>query len=349
MTQTILITGGCGFLGTNITIAALERGLHVCVLDNLSRSGSISNLHWLQSRGLNNFVHGDIRIAGDIRDLIHRLKPDAVFHLAGQVAMTTSLADPYNDFLINAQGTLNLLEALRQVSPDTALIYASTNKVYGDLKHHTYTETNTRYICPDSPNGFNENEPLNFHSPYGCSKGSADQYCLDYARMYGLKTVVLRHSSMYGGRQFATEEQGWIGWFVDLAAQTKTGQKLDVSISGNGKQVRDILHAYDAAQLYFACLDAMPRISGCVFNAGGGMANSLSLLELLSHLETTCDIRIDIRYAPPRTSDQKIFVADNTTLQTATNWVPTIGITAGLHEMLNWSRSRLSKLNDQAR
>lgn len=340
MNQTILITGGCGFLGANLANAALQRNMRVCVFDNLSRTGASDNLAWLQSRGLTDFTHGDVRFAGDLRRLIGQLRPDAVFHLAGQVAMTTSLADPYNDFLINNLGTLNLLEALRECSPDTALIYASTNKVYGELDHHTYTEAATRYVCPAKPIGFAEDEPLNFQSPYGCSKGSADQYCLDYARMFGLKTVVLRHSSMYGGRQFATKDQGWIGWFVDLAAHTKTGGILRTSISGNGKQVRDILHAHDATRLYFSCLEAMPHISGRAFNAGGGMANSLSLIELLSRLESLCDIQIEVTRAPPRANDQKIFVADTTALQSATGWAPTINVPTGLDEMLHWSRSR---------
>lgn len=342
MTRKILITGGCGFLGANLTDAALQHNAQVCVLDNLCRTGASANLAWLRSRGLTDFVHGDVRIAGDVRRLIEHLKPNAVFHLAGQVAMTTSIADPYNDFLTNAQGTLNVLEALRQVSPDTALVYASTNKVYGDLEHHAYAETGTRYTCPARPTGFAEDEPLSFHSPYGCSKGTADQYCLDYARIFGLQTVVLRHSSMYGGRQFASEDQGWIGWFVDLAARTPLGQTLQASISGSGKQVRDILHARDAARLYFACLEAMPRIAGRAFNAGGGMPNSLSLVELLAHLETLCEIHIDIHRAPPRASDQKIFVADTAALSAATGWAPTIDTATGLQEMLNWSRSRLA-------
>lgn len=346
MTQTILITGGCGFLGANLTDAALRRGARVCVFDNLSRNGASTNLAWLQSRGLKDFVHGDVRVAGDIQRLIDQLRPNAVFHLAGQVAMTTSVADPYNDFLINAQGTLNLLEALRQTSPDTALIYASTNKVYGDLEHLIYTEADTRYVCPTHPNGIAENEPLSFHSPYGCSKGAADQYCLDYSRMFGLKTIILRHSSMYGGRQFATEDQGWIGWFVDLAARTPSRQTLHASISGNGKQVRDILNAHDAACLYFACLDSLPQIAGRAFNVGGGMANSLSLLELLSRLEILCDIHIDIQCLPSRASDQKIFVADTTALRSATGWAPTTDISTGLEEMLRWSRTRMATLKE---
>ena len=211
--------------------------------------------------------------------------PDAIFHLAGQVAMTTSIANPRMDFEVNVTGTHNLLEAVRQHSPDTIVVYSSTNKVYGDLEQYTYSENATRFVCNEHPNGFNENTQLDFHSPYGCSKGAADQYMLDYARIFGIKTVVFRHSSMYGGRQFATYDQGWIGWFCQKAVEASKGRiKEPFTISGTGKQVRDVLHADDMKQLYIAAINNIQQAKGHAFNIGGGIDCSLSLLELFAFL-----------------------------------------------------------------
>ena len=209
----LLITGGCGFLGSNLAVHALERGDTLLVFDNLYRTGSLANLDWLRGKGDFRFEHGDIRNQNDIARAVTDFRPDAIFHLAGQVAMTTSIANPRMDFEVNALGTFNLLEAVRQNVPHAPVVYSSTNKVYGDLEQYQYRETATRYECIEKPAGIGEDTPLDFHSPYGCSKGAADQYMLDYARMFGLKTVVFRHSSMYGGRQFATYDQGWVGWF----------------------------------------------------------------------------------------------------------------------------------------
>lgn len=335
----ILITGGCGFLGSNLASAAVSRGDQVCIFDDLSRFGSHNNLEWLQrEHSCIDFIHGDVSEKMTIETVISRFHPDAIFHLAGQVAMTTSIQAPYRDFQINTLGTLNILEAVRQHCPNAALIYASTNKVYGDLNHYVYDEGVTRYTCPDRLRGFDESEALNFHSPYGCSKGAADQYCLDYARIYGLRTLVLRHSSMYGGRQYATEDQGWVGWFCSLAARN-TGQKgVLATISGNGKQVRDLLHADDATTLYFACLDALPRLIGKAFNVGGGIENSLSLIELFNLLEKYCDCEFALQHLPERASDQRIFVADTTALRKATGWSPSVSIPVGIAEMLAWCR-----------
>lgn len=217
----LLITGGCGFLGSNLASYAINQGFEVIVFDNLSRKGAINNLQWLSSLGKFDFVHGDIRNKNDVTRLITKYMPDSCFHLAGQVAMTTSIDNPCMDFEINTGGTLNLLEAVRQYQPRCNIIYSSTNKVYGDLEQYEYRETETRYTCTDRPNGFDETTQLDFHSPYGCSKGAADQYMLDYARIFGLNTVVFRHSSMYGGRQFASYDQGWVGWFCQKAVEIK--------------------------------------------------------------------------------------------------------------------------------
>lgn len=333
----LLITGGCGFLGSNLAAHAIEQGHEVVVFDNLYREGSRENLAWLTARGKFTFVHGDIRNQNDITGTVRDFIPEAVFHLAGQVAMTTSIANPRMDFEINVMGSNNLLEAVRLHARDAAVVYSSTNKVYGDLEQFSYRETDTRYECMDRPDGFDESTPLDFHSPYGCSKGAADQYMLDYARIFGLKTVVFRHSSMYGGRQFATYDQGWIGWFCQQAAATRRGLlKEPFTISGNGKQVRDVLHAEDMITLYFSAVERIEAARGKVFNVGGGMPNSLSLLELFSILEDASGTKLVYRVLPPRESDQRLFVADISRAAAILGWRPKVDKVTGVRRMLDW-------------
>jgi CDP-paratose 2-epimerase len=333
----LLITGGCGFLGSNLAAYALEQGIDLAVFDSLYRQGSHLNLAWLQKMRSFRFIHGDIRNWNDVAQAVQSFKPDAIFHLAGQVAMTTSIADPRLDFEINAMGTHNLLEAVRQYAPHASVIYSSTNKVYGDLEQYTYRETETRYECIDKPNGFDEQTPLEFHSPYGCSKGAADQYMLDYARIFKLKTVVFRHSSMYGGRQFATADQGWIGWFCQKAVETKKGSlKEPFTISGTGKQVRDVLHAEDMVRLYFSAVQNIETIKGQIFNIGGGIENSLSLLELFTLLERMLDVRLNYTRLPQRESDQRVFVADISKAKEILSWKPIINAQTGVQKMVEW-------------
>jgi CDP-paratose 2-epimerase len=333
----LLITGGCGFLGSNLAAYALEQGIDLAVFDSLYRQGSHLNLAWLQKMRSFRFIHGDIRNWNDVAQAVQSFKPDAIFHLAGQVAMTTSIADPRLDFEINAMGTHNLLEAVRQYAPHASVISSSTNKVYGDLEQYTYRETETRYECIDKPNGFDEQTPLEFHSPYGCSKGAADQYMLDYARIFKLKTVVFRHSSMYGGRQFATADQGWIGWFCQKAVETKKGSlKEPFTISGTGKQVRDVLHAEDMVRLYFSAVQNIETIKGQIFNIGGGIENSLSLLELFTLLERMLDVRLNYTRLPQRESDQRVFVADISKAKEILSWKPIINAQTGVQKMVEW-------------
>lgn len=333
----LLITGGCGFLGSNLAAHALAQGYELTVFDNLYREGSRYNLQWLKAQGNFKFVHGDIRNNNDVTRTVQDVRPDAIFHLAGQVAMTTSIANPRMDFEVNVMGSHNLLEAVRLYAPEAAVIYSSTNKVYGDLEQYTYRETDTRYECIDKPQGFDEATPLDFHSPYGCSKGAADQYMLDYARIFGLKTIVFRHSSMYGGRQFATYDQGWVGWFCQQAAATKKGTlKEPFTISGNGKQVRDVLHADDMVSLYFGALDNMQGARGNAFNVGGGIANSLSLLELLGLLEEFSDIKLEYCKLAPRESDQRVFVADLAKAKKLIGWQPEVTARDGVKRMFEW-------------
>jgi CDP-paratose 2-epimerase len=220
----------------------------------------------------------DIRNINDVETVIKEVKPDYIFHLAGQVAMTTSISNPRLDFETNAIGTFNLLDSVRKYSPNSVILYSSTNKVYGNFEYLTFKETDTRYICEEYLNGFPETIKLDFHSSYGCSKGVADQYLLDFHRIYGLKTIVFRHSSMYGGNQHATYDQGWVGWFCQKALEIKKGiLKEPFTISGNGKQVRDVLYASDVVNLYFTAKDST-NAYGQGFNIGGGINNSLSLL-----------------------------------------------------------------------
>jgi len=332
----LLVTGGCGFLGSNLAAEALRRGDELIIFDNLSRMGAIANQDWLRSQGKFRFVHADIRNQNDITRVIKESKPDTIFHLAGQVAMTTSIADPRKDFEINVIGTHNLLEAVREYSPSTVILYSSTNKVYGDLEQFTYSETDTRYVCDKYPNGFDEKITLDFHSPYGCSKGAADQYMLDYSRIFGLKTVVFRHSSMYGGRQFATYDQGWVGWFCKKAYEATKGGKINFTISGNGKQVRDILHASDIVNLYFSTLLKIDAVAGQAFNIGGGIAASLSLLELFSLLQSITGVPLRYDQIQARVSDQRVFVADIAKANILLDWQPKVESREGVRRMVEW-------------
>lgn len=338
-----LITGGCGFLGSNLASEVLKRGEEMTVFDNLSKSGSEKNLFWLKKQGDVHFIHGDIRDPFALEYIVSDFRPDCVFHLAGQVAMTTSITNPRLDFEINALGTLNVLETVRKHVPECIVVYSSTNKVYGDLEWVRYEGTDTRYIAPDYPDGYDENIPLNFHSPYGCSKGTADQYMLDYARIFGLKTVVFRHSSMYGGRQYATYTQGWVGWFCQKALETKKGILNEpFTISGNGKQVRDLLHAEDIKRLYFAVIEYIDHVKGEAFNIGGEMKNSLSLLELFDFLEKELEVKLAYTKLPWRKSDQKVFVANINKAKQMAGWEAYIDKDRGIRMMLDWLKDNVA-------
>ncbi len=343
--MTWLITGGCGFVGSNLADALLARGDAVVVLDNLQRHGASANLEWLRQRhGADwRFERIDVRDAGAVETLIGELRPAVIAHLAGQVAMTTSLADPRADFEINAGGTLNVLEAIRKRSPASVLLYSSTNKVYGSLDDLTYLEQDTRFVVPSHPDGFNESLQLDGSSPYGCSKLSAEQYVRDYFRMFDVRTVVFRHSSIYGEHQFSTFDQGWVGWFCAQAFDAKHGEPAPFTIAGTGKQVRDVLHAEDLVRAYLAAVDGGDRVAGHIFNLGGGMANSLSLLELFGKLERILDCRMVYTPLAWRKADQKVFVADNSKATRYLSWTPAISADAGLHRMVNWTSALRSE------
>ncbi|SCB50504.1 CDP-paratose 2-epimerase [Bradyrhizobium shewense] len=334
----VLITGGCGFIGCNLADRLAERGERVLVLDNLARAGVRENAQWLKSR------HGDlITIAvADVRELIPVIDAvrdaRAVLHLAAQVAVTDSVSDPAADFEINARGTLNVLEAVRLHNSTAPIVFASTNKVYGRLIEDSEIALTGRRYTPTSAlleDGISENAPLDFYSPYGCSKGTADQYVHDYARVYGLQTVVMRMSCIYGPRQFGTEDQGWIAHFLLSAIRGKP-----LTIYGDGYQVRDALHVSDAAAAWLAVLDRIALARGRVFNLGGGPANAVSLRELIDHITELTGREIAYSFADWRPGDQPWYVTDTRALSTALGWAPRVSLTEGLRSLHAWLDSR---------
>lgn len=341
----VLITGGCGFLGSNLASAFLADGSEVVVIDSLFRKGSASNLHWLEGQAANNqfhFLQADVAESEAVQALFRRHGPfDYICHVAGQVAMTTSLQDPRRDLQTNVLGTFNVLESVRAHCPDALVAYSSTNKVYGDLEWIKTEETDTRYRLPDYPDGLDEAIPLDFSTPYGCSKGAADQYVRDWARVFGLKTVVFRHSSIYGGRQFSSFDQGWIGWFCQQALKQQCHAKgtaiKPFTIAGTGKQVRDVLHAEDLVKLYRRAYECRDALHGEIFNIGGGLANSLSLLELFEILSRLLDIpSLVYERTARRASDQDCFIASITKAQRLLEWAPQVTCEGGISAMLKW-------------
>ncbi len=332
-----LVTGGCGFLGSNLSSKILKNGDSLSVFDNLYRKGSEENLKWLKSQGEFLFYNLDIRSNEQVEKVIADIRPDVIYHLVGQVAMTTSIENPRLDFDTNVLGGIHLLEAVRKYSPGSIIVYSSTNKVYGDLEYVEYHEAPTRYIAKGYEHGFCENVKLDFRSPYGCSKGATDQYMLDYSRIFGLKTVVFRHSSIFGGRQFSTEDQGWIGWFVQKAIETSRGQlRTPFTICGNGKQVRDVLFVDDLLNCYFNAVANIKITAGSAYNIGGGSQNSLSLLELFELLEKELDIQLKYEAKPWRQSDQKVFIADIRKAKEDFGWKPNLDTVTGLKNMIQW-------------
>ncbi len=325
----VLITGGAGFIGTNCALRFAEEGHEVCVFDNLSRRGSAANIEYLKQHGLKQFVYGDVRSYDDV---LHTLRPgfDVVIHLAAQVAVTTSVERPRHDFEVNALGTFNVLEGLRTACPDAFLIYASTNKVYGELSNIAVEERNGRYQFVDTA-GVSEAHPIDFHSPYGCSKGAADQYVRDYARIYGLRAVVFRQSCIYGPWQFGIEDQGWVAWFTIAAALG-----LPITIYGDGKQVRDVLYVDDLADVFRAAIANPEAAQGKIYNIGGGPENQISLLELLEKLRAMLGKDIEYSFGPWRPGDQKVFVCDISRVKAELRWEPQTTIDEGLEKLVKW-------------
>jgi len=328
----IIITGGAGFIGCNAAARYIRRGDDVTVLDNLSRPGADLNLGWLQTVGSFEFVEADIRDYGLLKDLFSREgEVDSVLHLAAQVAVTTSVTEPRNDFEVNALGTFNVLEAIRESGRSPVLIFSSTNKVYGKLDDMTVREEEIRYVFGGGKTAVPETQPLDFHSPYGCSKGSADQYVRDYSRIYGLKTVVMRQSCIYGPRQFGIEDQGWVAWFVIAAL---TGKKI--TVYGDGKQVRDILYMDDLLDSFDAAIRNIDQCAGKVFNIGGGPENTISLLEFLELLEEYFGRKVDYTFSDWRPGDQKIYVSDISRAAWELDWEPKVSNREGIRYLYDW-------------
>jgi CDP-paratose 2-epimerase len=325
-----LVTGGAGFIGTNLVEHLLGRGDSVVVVDDLSRGGSEQNARHLADRYGIEPHRVDISDAQALGALLDATPPiDAIAHLAGQVSFLASLADPRRDFEVNALGTLNLLEHVRQRSPQTVLIGMSSNKVYGDLDQIRIEERATRYVAPDYPDGFAEDLPLAFHGPYGCSKGAADQYLADYGRMFGLRTASLRQSSVYGPHQHPRSDQGWVAHLVQEARDGRV-----IRLNGVGKQVRDLLHATDLARLFVVLAERIEPGAGHQLNVGGGVANSLSILELFAWLEERTGRPVAYETGPVRPSDQRVFVSANTTVRALTGWEPQVDLETGLTALL---------------
>jgi CDP-paratose 2-epimerase len=333
----ILITGGCGFIGCNSARRFLELGHSVTVFDDLSRPGSENNLEWLREHGRFDFLKGDICDRNLVDKTVRNGDFDVALHLAAQVAVTTSVADPRRDFEINALGTFNLLEATRQHSATTVVLNASTNKVYGNLPDFQLEEQPLRYAIPELPHGVGENQPLDFHSPYGCSKGAADQYVNDYARIYGLRTVNFRQSCIYGYRQFGMEDQGWVAWF-SIAHQ----QGIPVTIYGTGKQVRDILFIDDLVDCYLASIERIDCVSGRTFNIGGGPGSTLSLLELLDALERFSGRPVIHSFDDWRPGDQPVYVSDIRRAEELLSWRPRTTVEDGLERLQSWVQKNQS-------
>lgn len=331
----ILITGGAGFIGTNLANHFLNQGHKVIVFDNLSRPGVEKNLEWLTSK------HDSRRLWVELADVrnYYQLKmavdhAKMVYHLAAQVAVTTSLEDPALDFEVNIKGTFNLLEAIRTSEHKPPVIFTSTNKVYGNLQNLQFDSSDYRYYPVDEEIkkfGINENQPLDFHSPYGSSKGSAEQYVLDYARSFNLKAVVFRMSCIYGPHQFGTEDQGWIAHFLINTLRDKT-----LHIYGDGKQVRDILFVEDLIQAFQKAWENIDTINAQAFNIGGGPKQSISLLELISLIEHKREQKIDVKFDEVRTGDQVYYVSDSRKFKRAVGWSPSVTTDEGINRLYEW-------------
>jgi CDP-paratose 2-epimerase len=336
-----LITGGAGFIGANLAHRLLERGERVILLDNLSRPSVERNVSWLRDRyGTKvDLVIADVRDSEAVRSAARGV--DHVFHFAAQVAVTTSLTSPVDDFAVNARGTLNVLEAIRTQAHPPSLLFTSTNKVYGALEDVGVATHRDRYEAESSSVrgvGVSEQRPLDFHSPYGCSKGTADQYVLDYARSFGLRTAVFRMSCIYGPRQFGTEDQGWVAHFILRALQGEA-----ITIYGDGRQVRDLLFVGDLVDAFERARANMDVIAGHAFNIGGGPTNTVSLLELLTMIEVLHGRRPRTTFAPSRTGDQRYYVSDVRKFAATTGWRPRVVVREGVRRLDAWLRESLAQ------
>lgn len=326
----VLITGGAGFIGCNWAARLMRGGHTVTVFDNLSRQGTPANLEWLKTQGPVNFVRGDVRDAAALAEAAKGQR--AVYHLAAQVAVTTSVVNPREDFEVNALGTFNALEAARAAGTQPVVVYASTNKVYGGMEDVGVTEEATRYRYSDLPHGLPESQPLDFHSPYGCSKGAGDQYVRDYSRIYDVPTVVFRQSCIYGLRQFGVEDQGWLAHFVIATVKGRP-----INIYGDGKQVRDMLWVDDLLNAYEIALLQPERVAGKIYNIGGGPEHTLSIwAEVGPLLEELAGRAVDTRRGDWRPGDQKVYVSDIRKAAAELGWRPGVTPQEGVRRLWEW-------------
>ena len=333
MKRHYLVTGGAGFIGSNYVHRLVSRGEKVTVFDNFSRAGAQRNLDWLHTtfgRDALNMIVGDVRDASLITEAAR--DADVIVHLAGQVAVTTSVTDPRDDFESNAIGTFNTLEAARLSGRNPIFLYSSTNKVYGGMEDVELFEEATRWRYKDLVHGCPESQPLDFHSPYGCSKGTGDQYVRDYARIYGLRSVVFRQSCIYGPRQFGIEDQGWVAWFIIASV---TGRSM--TVYGDGKQVRDILNVEDLMNAYDAAIEKIDVVAGQVYNVGGGPNNVMSVWsEFGPILEKLLGETLEVARGDWRPGDQRVFYADIRKAERELGWSPKIGVEAGIRKLYDW-------------
>ncbi len=330
MTKKLLITGGAGFIGSNLADHFLKKRFQVTIFDNFGRFGTRENVSWLKQKYPSlKVVIGDIRIRKDIEKAV--IGQEIIFHLAAQVAVTTSVSDPQTDFDINALGTFNLLEAARMAGKPI-IIFASTNKVYGGMDQINITQKKNRYVYRDLDYGISEDMNLDFHSPYGCSKGAADQYVHDYARIYGLPTVIFRQSCIYGPRQFGIEDQGWVAWFI--IAETLG---LPIIIYGDGRQVRDILYIDDLISLFDVACQKINIARGKIYNIGGGVENTVSVWSEFGPILTKLFARkLTVSFSHWRTGDQKVYISDIRLVEQELGWKPKINIKEGIEKLFLW-------------
>lgn len=331
----ILITGGAGFIGVNSAEYFSTRGWDVFIIDNLSRRGTSLNLEWiLKIRENIQFFHVDIRDEEGVNKVIGTVQPDMLLHLAAQVAVTTSYENPREDFEINALGTFNVLEAVRKYSRNTFFLYASTNKVYGGMEWVPVVLGDRGYVFRDLTLGVSEAQFLDFHSPYGCSKGVADQYTIDYSRIYDISTCTFRQSCIYGRRQFGIEDQGWVAWFTIAALLEKP-----ITLYGDGWQTRDLLNVDDLVRAYEAAWINRHSVNGKAFNIGGGPNNLLCLRDLLEVLKRELSVDIKPRFGESRPGDQPVFICDIRRLKEIAGWEPVIGVDEGISQLIEWVKS----------
>jgi CDP-paratose 2-epimerase len=331
-----LVTGGVGFIGSNLVNNLLSDGCSVIILDSLARKGTLNNLAWLQNQhgnGQLEFIQGDVRDFDSVKAAAQNA--DAIYHLAGQVAVTSSVYDPRLDFEINTLGTLNVLEAARFSGRKPIVVFTSTNKVYGRMESVATVELETRYAYRDLPDGVSESQPVDFHSPYGCSKGAADQYVRDYARIYGLRTVVFRMSCIYGPRQFGNEDQGWLAYFM-IASETKR----PITIYGNGKQVRDVLYVDDLVKAFRLAVDKIDITAGQVYNIGGGPNNTIAVWREFGDLLARWKAKeVPVRFDKWRPGDQPCYVSDIRKAHAHMGWQPKVDTETGIRRLWDWVAS----------